>query len=215
MNEVLTVLKSVSGHALAKIFSGTALTQQPFSIGSQFNVTEEPVSDIHSLSALLKRLEADHTHTVIRGSLTEGQSSTVRRNKEIFISTPCQWCKIDIDIDIDSFAWNEDIIDQQAMLSYDTKPLPVEFQSVDFCYHFSSSMGIKAGINVHLWFWLDRPCSDNEMKAWLSGYPVDMRMFNPIRIHLTANPLFIDGAVAEMGVVRCTGVTSPSSFSKS
>ena len=48
---------------------------------------------------------------------------------------------------------------------------------------------------MHLWFWLDRPCSDNELKVWLSGCPVDMRMFNPIQIHLTANPLFIDGAV--------------------
>ena len=33
------------------------------------------------------------------------------------------------------------------------------------------------------------------MKAWLSGCPVDMRMFNPIQIHLTANPQFRDGAV--------------------
>ena len=81
MNDVLTVLKSVSGNALAKKFSGTALTQQPFSIGSLFNVAEEPVSDLDGLSAMLKRLEDDHTHTVIRGSLTEGQSSTVSRNK--------------------------------------------------------------------------------------------------------------------------------------
>ena len=56
-------------------------------------------------------------------------------------------------------------------------------------------MGIKGGIRVHLWYWLERPCSDNEMKAWLSGCPTDMRLFNPIQIHLTANPRFINGAV--------------------
>ena len=56
-------------------------------------------------------------------------------------------------------------------------------------------MGIKVGIRVHLWFWLDRLCSDDEMKAWLSGCPVDLRLFNPIQIHLTANPQFSDGAV--------------------
>ena len=72
MNEVMTLLRSATGHALVKSFSGTALTQQPFSIGSLFNVTEETVSDLHSLSALLQRLEDDPTHTVIRGSLTEG-----------------------------------------------------------------------------------------------------------------------------------------------
>ena len=64
MNEVLTVLKSASSHALAKIFSGPALTQQPFSTGSLFNVTEEPVSDLQSLSALLQRLEDDPSSAV-------------------------------------------------------------------------------------------------------------------------------------------------------
>ena len=114
-------------------------------------------------------------------------------------------------IDIDSLAWDGDLSDQQAMLSYAIQQLPAEFQSADCWYHFSSSMGIKSGINVHLWFWLERTCSDNELKAWLSGCPVDMRMFNPIQIHLTANPLFSDGAVDPypnrsglFGVVRQT-----------
>ncbi|MDB2516709.1 hypothetical protein N9X22_05550 [Planktomarina temperata] len=102
MSEVLTLLTSATGHALVKSFSGTASTQQPFSIGSLFDVSEEPVSDLHSLSALLQRLENDPTHTVIRGSLTEGQSSTVSRNKETFIATPRQWCMIDID----SLSWD-------------------------------------------------------------------------------------------------------------
>ena len=81
------------------------------------------------------------------------------------------------------------------MLAHAVPQLPSEFQSVDCWYHFSSSMGIKSGIRVHLWFWLDRPCSDIEMKAWLSGCPVDLRLFNPIQIYLTATPRFIDGAV--------------------
>jgi hypothetical protein len=97
-------------------------------------------------------------------------------------------------IDIDSLEWGGDINDQQAMLAHAIQQLPIEFQSVDCWYHFSSSMGIKPGIRVHLWFWLDRPCSDYEIKAWLSGYPVDLRLFNPIQIHLTANPRFVDGA---------------------
>jgi hypothetical protein len=98
-------------------------------------------------------------------------------------------------IDIDSLAWDSDINDQRTMLAHAIQQLPTEFQSVNYWYHFSSSMGIKAGIRVHLWFWLDRPCSYDEMKAWLSGYPVDLRLFNPIQIHLSANLRFIDGAV--------------------
>ena len=191
MTEVMTLLTSVSGHALVKSFSGTDVTQQPFSTGSLFNVTEETVSDLHSLSALLQRLEDKPTHTVIRGALSDGQNSPVPRKLEYFTATPRQWCMIDID----SLAWDGDVSDQQEMVSYAIQQLPAEFQSADCWYHLSSSMGIKAGIRVHLWFWLDRPCSDDEMKAWLSGCPVDMRMFNPIQIHLTANPGFMNGAV--------------------
>ena len=100
------------------------------------------------------------------------------RNKETFTAAPRQWCMIDID----SLAWEGDLSDQQAMLSYAIQQLPAEFQSADCCYHFSSSIGIKSGINVHLWFWLERTCSDNELKTWLSNCPVDQRMFNPIQI---------------------------------
>ena len=82
MNEVMTLLTSATGHALVKNFSGTDVTQQAFSIGSLFTVSEEDVSDLKSLSALLQRLEDDPTHMVIRGSLTDGQNSPVPRNKE-------------------------------------------------------------------------------------------------------------------------------------
>ncbi|MDC1527281.1 hypothetical protein N8386_04010, partial [Planktomarina temperata] len=191
MGEVVTILTSASGHSLVKSFSGTDITPQPFSTGKLFNVTEEPVSDLQSLSALLQRLESDPSHTVIRGALEGGQRSPVPRNMEYFTATPRQWCMIDID----SLAWDGDVSDQQEMVSYAIQQLPVEFQTADCWYHFSSSMGIKAGIRVHLWFWLDRPCSDDEMKAWLSGCPVDLRLFNPIQIHLTANPQFRNGAV--------------------
>jgi len=56
MGEVVTILTSVSGHSLVKSFSGTDITPQPFSTGKLFNVSEEPVSDLQSLSALLQAL---------------------------------------------------------------------------------------------------------------------------------------------------------------
>jgi len=108
MSEVITLVTSVSGHSLVKSFSGTDITPQPFSTGKLFNVSEEPVSDHQSLSALLQRLENDPKHTVIRGSLTDDQSSPVPRNKEAFTATPRQWCMIDID----SLAWDGDLSDQ-------------------------------------------------------------------------------------------------------
>lgn len=148
MGEVITLLTSATGNALVKNFSGQELSQQTFFTGKLFNVFEEPVSDLNSLSALLQRLEGDHTHRVIKGSLTEGQSHPVSRNKEIFIRTSRQWCMIDID----GVAWDGDTSDQKVLLSYAIQQLPAEFHHADCWYDFSSSMGIKAGINVHLWF---------------------------------------------------------------
>ena len=49
-----------------------------------------------------------------------GQNQPVPRNKETFTATPRQWCMIDID----SLAWDGDINDQQAMLSYAIQQLP-------------------------------------------------------------------------------------------
>ena len=40
MSEVMTLLTSVSGHALVKRFIGTDLTLRPFSTGKLFNVSE-------------------------------------------------------------------------------------------------------------------------------------------------------------------------------
>ena len=56
-------------------------------------------------------------------------------------------------------------------------------------------MGIKQGkVRLHLWYWLSRPCSDAEMKGWLQESPVDLALFNPVQMHYTANPVFLDGA---------------------
>ena len=159
MNDDIRILTSATQASIIKTFSGSDLAEQPFVIGKDFNVSEEPISDLQGLSKLLQRLENYPTQAIIRGSLPEGKTNPVPRNKTTFTSTPRQWCMIDID----SLAWDGDINDQQAMLSYAIQQLPIEFQSVDCWYHFSSSMGIRDGIRVHLWYWPERPCCDNEI----------------------------------------------------
>ncbi|MBT6392638.1 MAG: hypothetical protein HOJ73_04545, partial [Nitrosomonadales bacterium] len=149
MSDFFTLLTSATQASLVKIFSGPDLKEQSFIIGKDFHVSEEPVSNLQSLSKILQNLENDSTCTIIRGSLIEDQTNPVSRNKETFTAIPRQWCMIDID----SLAWDGDIKDQKVMLAHAIEQLPIEFQSVDCYYHFSSSMGIKPGIRVHLWFW--------------------------------------------------------------
>ena len=123
MSEEITLLTSAHLTFLTKTFSGPDLKVQPLKIGKDFCVGEELVSDLRSLSELLRRLESEPTQTIIRGSLIEGKTSIVSRNKETFAATTRQWCMIDID----SFDWDGDIHDQKAMLSYAHQQLPIEF----------------------------------------------------------------------------------------
>ena len=138
----ITLLNSAKLTSLTKTFCGPDLDVQPFKIGKDFVVVEEPVSDLKSLANLLQRLENEPTQAIIRGSLIAGKKNHVSRNKETFAATARQWCMIDID----SLEWDGDIQDHEAMLSYAIQQLPIEFQSVDCWYHFSSSMGIKSEV---------------------------------------------------------------------
>ena len=91
MSEDVTILTSASHTSLVKTFSGSDLKEQSFVIGKDFNGAEETVSDLQSLSKHLKRLENDPTQTIVRGSLIEGKTNPVPRNKETFTATPRQW----------------------------------------------------------------------------------------------------------------------------
>ena len=114
MSEDITLLTSAHRTSLTKTFSAPDLKVQPFKIGKDFTVSEEPVSDLQSLCELLQRLESEPTQTIIRGSLIAGKKNHLSRNKETFSATARQWCMIDID----SLEWDGDIQDHEAMLSY-------------------------------------------------------------------------------------------------
>ena len=124
MNEVITILTSGSGNQIAKAFVGPEYVPQRFSIGRSFTAHEEQVSDLRSLSRILQKLENEPTKTIIRGALVDEQLGSIPRNKDTFAATPRQWCMINID----SLAWDGDISDQQAMLSYAIHRISYRYQ---------------------------------------------------------------------------------------
>ena len=190
MTSIITVLTAASSTTLGKSFTGPDLEPLPFQTSKHFTTEELEVHDLSSLMDVLRSLEGEPTKTVIRGKVPSDASEKISRDKETLVASPRSWCMIDID----GLFWDGPN-DHEAMLNHAILQLPTEFQNTDCYYHFSSSMGIKEGIRVHLWYWLDRPCSDDEMKVWLSGSAADLRMFSPTQIHLTANPRFMEGAV--------------------
>lgn len=72
--------------------------------------------------------------------------------------------------------------------------LPAEFQNASAWWQMTSSAGLKPGIRLRLWFWCDRPVTDQECKRWLAGSPVDLALYSPVQIHYIAAPIFDDPA---------------------
>jgi hypothetical protein len=72
--------------------------------------------------------------------------------------------------------------------------LPPEFHDVSCYWQMTSGAGIKPGIRLRLWYWLDRPVSDEECKRWLADAPVDCSLYGAVAIHYTAAPIFADPA---------------------
>ncbi|MDC0541526.1 hypothetical protein OAO50_07670 [Paracoccaceae bacterium] len=190
MNDTVTIITSATGNQIVKSFGGPDYQQLKFSAGSEFLVSQQPVHDLQSLASVIGGLEGEATKVVLRGLPLLPENEPVAKQSQNFSSTSRHWCMTDID----SLPWDGDFHDHKAMLEYTSFHLPLEFKQADCWHHFFSGIGIKAGIRVHLWYWLERPCSDAEMKAWLSGYPLDLLLFNPIQIHLTAISQFIGGA---------------------
>ena len=82
IQSVLTILTSATQPPLAKAFSGLDFKVQTFAIGKVFNITEEPASNLQSLSKVLQRLDNDPTRTIIRGLLTEGKTTSSPATKK-------------------------------------------------------------------------------------------------------------------------------------
>jgi hypothetical protein len=68
--------------------------------------------------------------------------------------------------------------------------LPLEFHDISAYWQLTSGAGIKSGIRLRLWYWCDRPVSDEEAKRWLEASPIDTSLYCANTPHYTAAPIF-------------------------
>jgi hypothetical protein len=54
--------------------------------------------------------------------------------------------------------------------------------------------GLKPGLRLRLWYWLDRPVCGSALKRWLQHAPIDHSVFGTAQVIYTAAPLFLPGA---------------------
>lgn len=177
-------------------------TIAPYDETKNYRVRSEPVADIRELSALLERLERDPHSAVIRGEFKGSEAAArldpdehkpglARKIKALYDDRPRNW----VLIEVDNFEPRTD----NPIDEYITQCLPVEFHDVTYHWQLSSSAGHPNSVGklkAHLWFWLKKPVSSNDLKHWAVSHdiPVDKSVFNVVQFHYTAAP------VAEPGV---------------
>jgi hypothetical protein len=182
-SDYLTVMRS-PGRSATKVHtllpSGEWDTE-PHNKATWHDVTLSPkITSLDDLAAILARLESARECFVVRGEPT--QSGTLRRRSEdgTFACVDRRWLMIDIDD-----CPGDSVTEAIALL-------PDYFRDVACWYQYSASAGIKPGVKVHLWYWLDRPVCCFSLRQWaksLSGI-VDASLYNPVQVHYTARPVF-------------------------
>ncbi|MCP4754181.1 MAG: hypothetical protein GY866_25115 [Proteobacteria bacterium] len=113
---------------------------------------------------------------VVRGDVHAPFIDAVLRRKEIFPQPEngIPWVMIDFDgVDVSASGIDPNTVDaiEYAVDEY----LPEEFHGRSYVYQFSSSAGLfnedgtpySDGLNVHLFFHLDRNTTNEELKVWL------------------------------------------------
>lgn len=205
VSDTLTILTAQIPLAkTVKRVEDSSLQSHHSPLAKSFNVSEVSVQSIHDVFDVLRGLQLQDSQAVIRGKLIAGRDkkNILRRSRARgeqpanFESAARRWVMIDVDDLVLRSEWQNVDASAEKIIAHTVRHLPVEFHSVKCVYQWSSSMGVKTDkIRVHLWYWLSRSTSDAELKAWLTGCPVDTALFQSVQLHYTANPIFCSGAL--------------------
>ena len=195
--QILTMIGD--GRVATKQFAleNSKIVSTSYGMGKYFDCNAVQVEGLQDLSKALTGLEEQSTKFVIRGSLKNGVSpiNVVRRSKgpmATFEACERKWLLIDIDeLELPS-KWSEFNKHVDEIVDHATNKLPLEFHGVDTHWQFSSSMGMKNGIRLHLWYWLSRSVSDQEAEAWVTeaDTKIDRALYRAVQPHYTSAPVF-------------------------
>jgi len=184
---------------LAKIVSADG-TIQDYDKPYRFDLAEVLVTGLDELERLLRRLECRRDCAVVRGAVADPtRTKGVRRllyrdgnDDPTLVDTPKKWAALDFD-GLPRPDWI-DLSDLPGCACVAIRKLPNEFRNSRCLVQATASHGLKPGIRIRLWYWLDRPTSGSELKYWLRSAPLDLSIFSAAQITYVAAPLFLAGA---------------------
>ncbi len=156
------------------------------------------IPDLASLERLLGQLLRRPDCAVVRGGIIDpDRTRRVRRLAHVDKETgecptleerPRQWLALDLDSPERPEGISAD--DLAGCAAVAVSRLPAAFRDVACIVQASGSHGLKPGLRLRLWYWLDRPLSGQELKRWLRGVAVDPTVFRPAQVIYTAAPVF-------------------------
>jgi hypothetical protein len=212
----ITILTCTGDSFAAKTHRRAAdgsLFTDSFNSGMYFDHEEVPFDDLHGLLRVVSEAAANPKKLIIRGRLRtdapqRGDGRVRRCNRRqadgeepYFEDADRAWVMIDFDK-----VENPNGLDPASVegMVHLRSLLPPEFHDVECVYSLSASAGLSGSgrISGHLWFVLDRPVSNRELKTWFQEYPVDPRLFQSVQPHYIGSPIFKDGLVDPIEIDR-------------
>ena len=168
----------------------------------RFSFNEWPVSSFDEMADALADLQERAQSFLVRGKPIDGidRNNAPRRLRPrgdepaTLIAQARHWLALDVD-SVPCPAGIDPIWEPDAVVEHVVELLPEEFHGVSVFWAFTSGHGLKPGIRIRLFYWLDRAVADDDLKIWLAqpiaDKLIDPAIFNPIQAIYTAAPLFV------------------------
>jgi hypothetical protein len=170
-----------------------------------FDAVEIVVHGLDHLGAILRSLLPCWDRCAVRGSLISGSPARgIRRllhpdaktgDQPTLYEVPRRHVAIDVDGDAIHRPADIPATDIAGCARIAISHLPVEFHGRACIAVATGSHGIKPGIRLRLWFWLDGATTRKVLQAWFMDRPgIDLATFRPVQCCYTASPRLADSA---------------------
>ena len=175
---------------------------EPYGRAKIFSIDEIGCSSFDEMAAALKDLQGRPQSFVVRGKPIDGidRKNAPRRLRPrgdqpaTLLPQARYWLPLDLD-SVPCPAGIDPIWEPDRVVEYVVELLPEEFHGCSVFWAFTSGHGIKPGIRIRLFYWLDRPLEDWQLKIWLApliaAKLIDPALFNPVQAIYTAAPVFV------------------------
>lgn len=179
---------------------------EDYNSARRFDLSGARIAALDELVFLLRGLANRRDYCVVRGAIADPtRIRGVRRllhpdqktgDAPTLCDVPRRW--LALDIDRAPRPANIAPTNLSGCAAAAIAALPAPFQDASHIVQATASHGIKPGLRLRLWFWLDRPTTGVELKCWLRLAPVDHSVFGAAQIIYTASPVFAAGAADPM-----------------